>query len=107
MLKNIFELVEPHLSLDEFQPEKVKFVYGEWMLDSRYITNELTRLLKVNKIQFKSIKHKTKTDRYKRDVTVYDSVNVIRKIKNLSIKVVSVSDDNLTDNYYSVQQVRL
>ncbi len=90
----MFEIYSPHVSFDDNYPEMSNFVYGEWMLEDRYITKSLVNELKLSKIQYKAIVHKEKKNRQKRALRVYND------------KSIKINSENLADNYYSVDQVQ-
>jgi len=90
----VFELISPHVSFDESYPAESDFVYGEWMLDDRYITKSLLDELKFFKIKYKVIMHKEEQNRQKRGLKLdfYD-------------KPTKINGQNLADRYYSVDEV--
>jgi hypothetical protein len=107
-------LVEPNISFDAFLPDQ-EYLYAEWMIDLKYLTNDLIRLLKIHRIEFKTVKHKD-TDkkifrtRQKRDRVInyqrgYRDLNDFKNI-NEKNKIV-INQTNLVDDYYSVESVHI
>ncbi len=71
------------------------------MLSSEYLTDDLLKTLKLNKIKFKSIKHKVNKS-WKKDNHEFFSA---KRFKRSSKSEIKIDKNNLVDDYHSVSQV--
>lgn len=74
------------------------------MLSSEHLTEDLLKTLKLNKIKFKSIKHKVNKS-WKGEKYEFSSARKRMKRSFESNEIV-IDENNLVKNYYSVSQVR-
>ena len=71
------------------------------MLSSEHLTNDLLKTLKLNKIIYKSIKHKVNKS-WKKDKHEFFSA---KRLKRSTEFETVIDENNLVENYYSVSQV--